>query len=312
MHSTQPEVPNFNPAKPASPASPEDFAGQPAIRLRLDGRNSLLVALHGGHLLSWVADGAEQLYLSPRSAFDGERAIRGGVPVCFPQFNQRGPLPKHGFARHRRWALVEPAPKKAIDAAIDAATVQLTLALHSDATTLALWPHEFRLQLSLRLAPRQLALDLHIDNLGSTPLSFMLALHSYLRIANLPDARLNGLDGYACWDALADRHSQQQGALQFDAEFDRVFSAPTQQPQQAPPTPLQLSDGARQLHITQSASLGQTVVWNPGAALCARLPDMPADGFAHMLCVEAAQIEPAVTLNPGCRWQGGQYLRLGE
>ena len=92
---------------PDTTATPEVFAGLPCVRLRLDADNHLLVALHGGHVLSWVALGAEQLYLSPRSLLDGRAAIRGGVPVCFPQFNERGPLPKHGFARNLPWVAGE-------------------------------------------------------------------------------------------------------------------------------------------------------------------------------------------------------------
>ncbi|MFX6031775.1 hypothetical protein ABTE99_19565, partial [Acinetobacter baumannii] len=70
-----------------------------------------IVALQGAQVLSWVmADGVERLYLSPRSVFDGHTAIRGGVPVCFPQFNQRGPLAKHGFARNLPWRVVDEGP----------------------------------------------------------------------------------------------------------------------------------------------------------------------------------------------------------
>ena len=276
------------------PATPELFAGQPCVRLRLDADNHLLVALQGGHVLSWVANGAEQLYLSPRSLLDGRSAIRGGVPVCFPQFNQRGPLPKHGFARNLPWVAGE--------ATAQAGAVQLALALDSSPVTLALWPHAFRLQLMLTLAPGRLALDVSVDNTGSAPLSFMLALHTYFRVADIAQTRVDGLDGCASWDSLVDVHSHQQGAIHFTGEFDRVFTAAA--------APLQFTDGHKTVQVAQSASLGNTVVWNPGAAKCATLADMPPDGYVQMLCIEAAQIDAPITLAAGARWTGGQHLAL--
>ena len=72
----------------------------------------------------------------------------------------------------------------------------------------------------------------------------------------------------------------------------------------------QLHDGAHGLQLTQSASLSNTVVWNPGGALCARLADLPPDGYRSMLCVEAAQIDRPITLAPGQQWQGWQELRV--
>src|SRR5512146_3353582 len=58
------------------------------------------VYLHGAQVTSWkAADGLERLFLSERSDFLPGSAIRGGVPVIFPQFNELGPLIKHGFAR---------------------------------------------------------------------------------------------------------------------------------------------------------------------------------------------------------------------
>ena len=280
---------------PDNAATPEVFVGLPCVRLRLDADNHLLVALHGGHVLSWVAHGAEQLYLSPRSLLDGRSAIRGGVPVCFPQFNERGPLPKHGFARNLPWLAGE-ATQDANGA------VQLVLTMDSSPATLALWPHEFRLQLTLTLAAGSLALDVSVDNTGNTPLSFMLALHTYFRVADINQTRVDGLDGCASWDSLVDVHSHQQGTIHFTGEFDRVFSAAA--------APLQFTDGHKTLQVAQSASLGNTVVWNPGAAKCATLADMPPDGFVQMLCIEAAQIDTPVTLAAGARWTGGQHLTL--
>src|SRR5437868_934912 len=114
-----------------------DFRGQPAVRLALPDGGSCTVALHGAHVLSWTTvDGVERLYLSPEARFDGQSAIRGGVPVCWPQFNQRGSLPKHGFARNMPWTAEAP------EAAGRRDTVVLTL--RDSAATRTLWPHAFR------------------------------------------------------------------------------------------------------------------------------------------------------------------------
>ena len=56
--------------------------------------------------------------------------------------------------------------------------------------------------------------------------------------------------------------------------------------------------------------LGSIVVWNPGVLLCSLLSDLPADGYRSMLCVEAAQIDAAVPLALGGRWNGWQMLKV--
>ena len=95
-------------AASAAPAtrSEELFHGQPCHRLTLTNGDSVLVAQHGAHVVSWVSGRRERLFLSSNTVWDGRAAIRGGIPVCFPQFNQRGDLPKHGFVRNRPWALL--------------------------------------------------------------------------------------------------------------------------------------------------------------------------------------------------------------
>ncbi len=273
---------------------PETFAGLNCWRLALPGGDSLRVAEQGGHVLSWLAGGRERLFLSPRSALDGSAPIRGGVPVCWPQFNQRGNLPKHGFARHLPWLTT------AYDLGSDAASLELTLC--SSERTRSLWPHEFELTLTLQLQPGRLRMTLAARNTGAQPLSFTGALHSYFACDDVAQAQLAGLQGRPEWDALTDGHAQGAEALRFDSEFDRVYSGTA--------APMLLRYGAQALRISQSPSWSDTVVWNPHVAKCAALADMEADGWRHMLCVEAAQVFEPVPLAPGQQWLGWQQLEL--
>ena len=278
--------------------TPESFQNQPCLRLRHPCGDSVLVALYGAHILSWTSDGSERLYLSPAALFDGQSAIRGGVPLCFPQFNMRGPLPKHGFARTSLWTAVACEPADPAVPTVDA----LELQLHSSPETLALWPHSFTATLRIELAPGILKFAFTVHNTGTQPLDFALALHSYLRVRNLAQLELHGLAAQAYWDSVALTNRLEPGVVRLDGEVDRVYQAPAE--------PLIVADGAQQLRIAQSDNFADTVVWNPGAAKCAEIADMPADGYLHMLCVEAAQVNTPVQLAPDAQWTGWQCLSL--
>lgn len=270
-----------------------EFRGLPAYRLTLPEGDAAVVARHGAQVLSWVSGGDERIYLSPQALMDGHSAIRGGVPICFPQFNQRGPLPKHGFVRNMPWQLEER----------DAAPGELALVLHDGDATRAVWPHAFRAELRVSLQPRSLRVTLTVDNTGSAPWTFAAALHTYLRVDEIADVRLEGLQGASRWDAVRDdRHVEMAPALRFDGEFDSVYASPAQG--------LRLVQPRGTLAIRQSASCTETVVWNPGAQLSAKLADMPDDGYRHMLCVEAARIDEPVQLQGGAQWKGWQELTL--
>ena len=272
-----------------------DFRGQPAVRLVAADGAACTVALHGGQLLSWTTpDGVERLYLSPEAVFDGRAALRGGVPVCWPQFNQRGPLAKHGFARNVAWEA---------EAADPAEPSRVVLLLVDDAATRAIWPHAFALRLEATLGGDSLRIALAVHNTGDAAWSFTAALHSSLRVDDIAMARLEGLRGAQRWDAVVDRRlTESAQALAFDAEFDSVYAAPAMA--------LRLVQPSGTLEIAQSASCTETVVWNPGEALTAKLADMPDDGYRHMLCVEAAAIDTPVQLAPGAQWQGWQQLTV--
>jgi glucose-6-phosphate 1-epimerase len=280
-----------------------EFRGQPCVAISLPQGDRILLALQGAHVLSWqTADGREHFYLSPKAVMDGSTAIRGGVPLCFPQFNQRvlggRALPKHGFVRNHAWILLEAEQADAF--------AKARLGLRSSPETLAIWPHSFDASLTVQLEPGRLRITFEVQNTGPEAWPFALALHSYLHVSNIAGTQLTGLGGLSYWDGVQNLHQpevrlvQPDGALVFSGETDRVYADAKDA--------IELKHASGALRITQSTSLPDTVVWNPAADLCATIKDLPADGWENMVCVEAARINEPEVLAPGQSWSGWQTL----
>ena len=267
------------------------------MTLRNAAGDQAAFSLHGAQLLSWVPNGGrEQIYLSPLSRPAAGKSARGGTPVCFPQFADRGPLPKHGFVRTARWELVSPP---VTGAEVAEARFQV-----DSASCGAAWAHAFCLVLVARLGPGWLELQLQAANTGRTAYDFTAALHTYL-VADVPAAGLHGLQGCEYEDNLAGRQRRREPStsLAVTGEVDRVYL-------QAPPA-LRLEQGASQLRVLQQG-FTDTVVWNPGPAKAAQLGDMPPRDWERMLCIEAAVVGQPVHLPPGKTWHGLQRLELGQ
>ncbi len=265
--------------------------GQPAKRLVAPDGAEATVLLYGGHLVSWIPAGdQERLYLSPAARAGEGNAVRGGIPVIFPQFELRGPLPRHGLARNRGWQWVEGTSRGG--AAIG------VLRLVDDAATRAIWPHGFEIELTLSISGLRLDVELAVTNTGETAFDFTAALHSYLRIDNLGRARLHGLYGVEYQDMVAGgNHRQELDPLGFASEIDRVY--------RELPGPLSLATGMGRMAI-ELEGFRDAVLWNPGPAKAATLADLPDSDWQQMLCVEAAAIAERITLGPGQDWVGRQ------
>ena len=264
------------------------FRGTPCLRITTDGA-SALVSLHGAQVLSWVpADGRERLFLSERAVFDGSAAIRGGIPVIFPQFGERGLLRKHGFARNRSWTFAGVEGDQAV------------LALAGDGSD-ADWPHPFIARLRIGLAGERLRVALEIENAGDAPFAFTAALHTYLRVDDIAQAAIEGLQGCDFEDSVngGTLHRQHDYEVTFAGETDRIYNDVV--------APLALLDDAHRLDIEQDG-FGDVVMWNPGEQLCARIGDLAPDDWKHFACVEAAQVLQPVVLAPGESWRGSQLL----
>lgn len=253
---------------------------------------------HGGHISSWVpADGLERLYLSGRADYRKTAAIRGGIPLIFPQFAGEGPLPKHGFARTADWRFVDAGP-------VDGGGLALRLRLEDDAATRALWPQAFAVELQAVIGGRQLSVVLSVQNRGAAAFAFTAALHSYLAVDDLAALRLLGLQGLRYRDSANGGRLCHEAAaeLAIDGEVDRIYlDAPAE---------LLLREPGRRLRLRQSG-FPDTVVWNPGAIKGAQLADLDADGHRRMLCVEAAVVGRPVQLAAGDTWTGSQTLIAG-
>ncbi len=273
-----------------------------AIMTAPDGAR-VTVYLQGGHIASWVpAGGEEQLFLSATSGFQPGVAIRGGVPICFPQFSGYGPLPKHGFARTLPWTVGE-SQSNATGANANG-TVQATFLLRDDEATRALWPHAFTAELSVAVGGKTLEIGLKVTNTASTnspALAFTGALHTYLRVADVHKTTVTRLQGTRYRDQVLGNQEtvQSEPMLNFMGEVDRIYLGA--------PRSVIVREPERQREV-RATGFPDVVVWNPGAGKGATLADLEPDGYRHYVCVEAAVVGTPIQLAPGASWQGKQVI----
>jgi glucose-6-phosphate 1-epimerase len=251
--------------------------------------------LHGAHVTSWHPAGAadDRLYLSPLAHFAPGTSIRGGVPVCFPQFADQGTLPIHGFARDMAWELVA--------AGVDpngAAYGELRLV--DSVGTRALWPHAFACEIKILALGPVLTVELAVTNTGAGSFAFTTALHSYLRVADVRQVSIEGLAGARYRDKNLRENDVAETApeIAVDRPLDRVY--------RVVPDRVVVREPHRRLGVHASGTT-DTVVWNPGPQDTPS-GDLPADGWRSFLCVEAAVASTSITLAPGQHWRGSQTL----
>ncbi|HEY5062505.1 MAG TPA: D-hexose-6-phosphate mutarotase [Gemmatimonadaceae bacterium] len=246
------------------------------------------VSLHGAQVISWVDSGHdEHLFLSSRSELKPRSAIRGGIPVIFPQFSTFGSLPKHGFARTSDWSLVGPG----------------TFRLTDSTATRALWPYPFVVEVTVTVAGQTLDVHLRVRNPGREAFEFTAALHTYLRVSDVRRVVVRGLEGAQYRDSTAGgtERTQPEHPLSIVGEVDRIY------PDVSRPVHVEESDRVRRCSMT---GFRDVVIWNPGPT--ASLPDMEPGGYERMLCVEAAAIVVPIRLEPGEEWLGTQRLEARD
>ena len=254
------------------------------------------IYLQGAHLVHWQPTGqAPALFLSSRSDVAPGKAIRGGVPICFPWFGPRGegkPGPSHGFARIQPWTLSAAALLPGHEP-----TLHLTFTLTPTELSRSLGFDHFLVAYEIILgmdAGRTLTLRLSVANSGTQPIHFEEALHSYFEIADVHQVELTGLESASFIDKVDDFKTKQLPPTPFKIikRTDSVFPGAT--------GPVTIHDPGNRRTITNTkAGSATTVVWNPWSELAATLPDLAPDEWLRYVCAETANTGAnAITLAP--------------
>ena len=266
-----------------------EYGALPAVRITAANGAQATVSLFGAHLLSWkTSDGKERLFVSAHTALDGSKPIRGGVPVIFPQFNVRGPGPKHGFARESTWRLTGSGG--------DGGSSFLEFSLTQDDLTpqhAQAWPHAFALTLRYTLHGDALDAEFKVVNTGAQAFPFAVALHTYYDVGQLAATSISGLQHQQFVDHHLNTLVQQQRALHFTEKHDRLYQS----------TPaLTLNTDNATLRLEQQG-YSEWVVWNPGQADTAAIADLGDDEYLRFICIEPACIDQQ-PLAAGASWSG--------
>jgi glucose-6-phosphate 1-epimerase len=256
-----------------------------------NGKARALISPYAGQVLSFLPAGEPEdlLFVSEHAYFQTGKAIKGGIPVCWPWF---GPDPEgkgrptHGFVRNRDWQVLGATLHE------DGAT-SVRLGITPDEPIRALWPHPFELTLEITVG-RSLVLDLCSFNPDTVPLTITQGLHSYFRVGDVRRVSVRGLGGKHYIDKMdGGAIKTQQGTVTIDGEVDRIYTGVDDD--------LVIDDPAfgRRIRIASEGS-ASAVVWNPWAATAAAMADLGDEEYTAMLCVETTNAGPdAVQIIPG-------------
>lgn len=239
------------------------------------------VSLHGAHLIDFQPTNQNPIiWMSDNALFQKDKAIRGGVPVCWPWFGKSG-NPSHGFARTQTWKLDKHQE--------DDLGITLELVLTESEESLAIWANRFHNRLVIRFNADSVALSLITTNNDSHEWQYGGALHTYLTVDNIANVEISQLGEQYLDSTNSLKQCASDGTLTINKEIDRVYTHVAQ--------PVKLQDGQRQLLVEHHGG-DSVVVWNPWAELCQNMVDMTDEAYQTMVCIESAQAKPSIVLQP--------------
>ncbi|MFJ6480543.1 MULTISPECIES: D-hexose-6-phosphate mutarotase [unclassified Streptomyces] len=267
----------------------EALAGTVSLR-RLGGlpllvvdhpRARAAVCLQGAQLVAWQPAGHEPvLWLSEQARWEAGVAVRGGIPICWPWFDDAGE-PMHGFARTTMWALV--ACRESDDG------VRLTLELRSSEETRALWPHDFTLRARIAVG-RECSLEMEVSGEHSS----VGALHTYLRVGKVGGVSVAGLGGRYTDGLREEAPGVQDGPLVLveDEEIERYY------PEAGEVSRVEdrgAGRGTGRVVEVCHREHSDVVVWNPGEE---PVPDVAEGAHREFVCVETARLGRPLVSTP--------------
>jgi galactose mutarotase-like enzyme len=202
----------------------------------------VLAPERGGMIVSFAVGGRDLLFMDESTLLDPKKNVRGGNPVLFPspgklagdawaRDGHAGTMKQHGFARDLPWALTEKVTRDRAAA---------TLCLTSSDTTRALYPWDFRFELTYSLVGNTLRIGQRIENTGDQPMPFGVGFHPYFLVDDKASARI-------------------------DTRATRAFDNVTKK--EIPFTGFDLTAKEVDLHLVDHGSTESALTWGDGARL---------------------------------------------
>ena len=250
--------------------------GFPMIHID-NGQAKALISVYSGQVLSFqpATETADVMFLSEKAYYAEGKAIKGGIPICWPWF---GPdpeglgRPSHGFVRNRLWNVV------ATSTTAEGAT-KVILGLKDTEETRAMWPAAFELAIAITVSTT-LTVELITRNLGDKAFPLTQAFHTYFQVGDINRVQVLGLENTQYLDkADGGVEKTQMGAVVATGEVDRIYLDVTNE--------LVINDSAlnRRIRIKSSGSKS-AVVWNPWVTISAKMADLDDSDYQRLICVE--------------------------
>lgn len=158
--------------------------GNGTVQATLPSGDSVNIYLHGATVTSWkTSDGDDKILLSTASPLNGSAAIRGGIPVVFPNFgtapdnHQTSELPSHGFARNSTWTFA--GQEESEEGVVLTFTLSSAQLIEKYQTA---WPYQAEMTYNVSLSKDNLAVNFAIDNKDTQAIDFQFLLHTYLSV----------------------------------------------------------------------------------------------------------------------------------
>ncbi|KAG6597104.1 hypothetical protein SDJN02_09747, partial [Cucurbita argyrosperma subsp. argyrosperma] len=283
----------------------KDWNGIDQVVLRNPKGASARISLHGGQVCSWRNDqGEELLFTSSKAIFKPAKAMRGGIPICFPQFGNCGTPEQHGFVKNKIWTIDDNPPSYMAD--LDGASSFVDLLYRSSEEDLKCWPYSFELRLRVSLRhDGDLILRSRVRNINGKPFAFSFAYHTHLVVSDISEVRIEGLETLDFLDNLChkERFTEQGDAITFESEVDRVYLNT--------PNAIAILDHERKrTYVIRKEGLPDVVVWNPWEKKSKAMVDFGDEEYKQMVCVNGAALERPIMLKPGEEWRGKMKLSV--
>ncbi|MBL7005273.1 MAG: D-hexose-6-phosphate mutarotase [Gammaproteobacteria bacterium] len=237
---------------------------------------SAVIAVQGAHIFEFTpTEGHNLLFVSEAENFETGKAIRGGIPICWPWFGAHKEVKEataHGFVRNQPWQykLVHDSENR----------TDIKFWFETSGTDVG-FEHQARVELLVSIGDT-LQVSLTTHNLDTHPFIISQALHSYFNCQNISDVRIFGIEGFRYLDSVTQKSNCVPNDFSFDREIDWIVIDQGQA--------IELS-GLAQPSIRLSRSGSRSlVIWNPWIEKSKTLSQFHKFDYKKMFCLETTNI----------------------